>query len=74
MKSKLIQETVNYDEACKLLEMGKNKILELCKRGDLVSTTHAGRKRIYLDSIEEYSNQVRQKAFEEARARRRRSA
>lgn len=70
MKSRLIQETVGYDEACEVLEMGRNKILELCEKGDLAYTIHAGRKRIYLDSIEEYSERVREKAIAEAKKRR----
>lgn len=63
MKSRLIQETVSYDGACEMLDCGKNTILNLCKAGELASTIHAGRRRIYIDSIEEYANRVREKAF-----------
>ena len=63
MKSRLIQETVSYEGACEMLDCGKNTILNLCKAGELASTIHAGRRRIYIDSIEEYANRVREKAF-----------
>lgn len=52
MKSRLIQETVGYEGACEMLDCGKNTILNLCKAGELASTIHAGRRRIYIDSIE----------------------
>ncbi len=35
-----------------MLDCGKNTILNLCKAGELASTIHAGRRRIYIDSIE----------------------
>ena len=55
MKSRLIQETVSYEGACEMLDCGKNTILNLCKAGELASTIHAGRRRIYIDSIEAYA-------------------
>ena len=70
MKSRLIQETVTYDGAMELLDCGRCKIYELCKSGELVSTTHAGKKRIYIYSIEEYSDKVREEAKKEADRRR----
>lgn len=63
MKSRLIQETVSYEGACEMLDCGKNTVHNLCKAGELASVIHAGRRRIYIDSIEEYANRVREKAF-----------
>ena len=70
MSARLIQETVGYADACKMLECGKNKILELCENGELASTIHAGRRRIFTDSIEDYSKRIREKAYREAEKRR----
>ena len=63
MKSRLIQETVSYESACEMLDCGKNTILNLCKAGELASTIHAGRRRIYIDSIEAYAERIRAKAY-----------
>lgn len=63
MKSRLIRETVGYEGACEMLDCGKNTILNLCKAGELASTIHAGRRRIYIDSIEAYAERIRAKAY-----------
>lgn len=62
-ESRLIQETVGYEGACEMLDCGKNTILNLCKAGELASTIHAGRRRIYIDSIEAYAERIRAKAY-----------
>lgn len=63
MKSRLIQETVPYAGAMEMLECGRTKIYELCKTGELVSIVHAGKRRIYVDSIESYSMRIREQAM-----------
>ena len=63
MKSRLIQETVPYKGAMEMLACSRGKICELCKSGELVSIIHAGKRRIYIDSIEAYSMRIRKKAM-----------
>lgn len=67
VKSRLIQETVPYKGAMDMLECSRGKICELCKSGELVSIIHAGKRRIYIDSIEAYSVRIREKAMKEVR-------
>ena len=61
LKSRLIQETVPYTGAMEMLECSRCKICELCKSGELVSIIHAGKRRIYIDSIDclLYTSRVR---------------
>ena len=63
MKSRLIQETVPYEGAIEMLECGRSMIYQLCKSGELASIIHAGKRRIYIDSIEAYSNRIRGRAM-----------
>lgn len=63
MKSRLIQETVPYEEAMEMLECGRTMIYQLCKSGELASVIHAGKRRIYIDSIDAYSDRVRERAM-----------
>ena len=63
MKSRLIQETVSYEGACEMLCCSRVTVYHLCKAGELVSTIHAGRRRIYIDSIEAYAERIRAKAY-----------
>ena len=63
MKSRLIQETVTYKGAMEMLQCSRGIICELCKSGELVSIIHAGKRRIYIDSIEAYSMRIRKKAM-----------
>ena len=67
LKSRLSQETVPYTGAMEMLECSRCKICELCKSGELVSIIHAGKRRIYIDSIEAYSVRIREKAMKEVK-------
>lgn len=66
MKSRLLQDSVRYEDACEMLDCGKNTILELCKKGELASIIHAGKRRIYIQSIEEYSMRIMEQAVKNA--------
>ncbi len=46
-----------------MLECGRSMIYQLCKSGELASIIHAGKRRIYIDSIEAYSNRIRDRAM-----------
>ena len=69
----LIQNTVDYAQACTLLELSEGTIRKLCQSGELACIRHGKKMRIFIDSIEAYNKREHERALKEAERKRRKS-
>lgn len=70
MENKFIQNTCDYEGACKILDCGEATIRRLCKQGELSCVRHGRKVRIFLDSIDDYIERVHKCALQEAQQKR----
>lgn len=72
MAINLVQATCDYPTACQLLDCGEATIRKLCKSGELSCMRHGRKMRIFLDSIDAYTQRAHEHAAAEAANKRNR--
>lgn len=70
MESNFVQATCDYPTACKLLDCGESTVRRLCQQGELTCIRHGRKMRIFLDSIDAYTQRVHDRAVAEAENKR----
>ena len=63
MVARLIQESVDLEDAAKMLCCSKSYICTLVKQNRLKSIKHAGKRRIWLDSIDAYATLLKNESM-----------
>lgn len=70
MESNFVQATCDYSTACKLLDCGESTVRRLCQQGELTCIRHGRKMRIFLDSIDAYTQRAHDRAAAEAASKR----
>ena len=63
MDSLLLQETLNYADACAALDCSRSYLQKLKNAGELPYIIHAGKVRFYVEGIDAYCERLKTKAF-----------